>query len=95
MARKKSLIYPRIYLRLFNEKNEGRLYHGSTTRFRRFYQKLVRARFLKCTIQVLYGYHIDNFGKKVMFENRAVCYDRNEAKKMLMIFLETKPEDLD
>ena len=85
----------RINLTIIDKNNNKTYYYGPSTRWRRFYSTIASAVAQKYIIRVSYGRHIDNFGKKTLFFNKAICDNKKDAKEVLSAFLEIKPDELD
>jgi len=86
--------YPYIRLTYFDNKGQKRYRYAPKTRSRRIVSLLASAKTPHFVILVQYGIHEDCFGKKVMFDNEAECFNRRDAKGVLRDFLEIKPEEL-
>jgi len=84
----------KIYLTTIDKNNNRRYYHATSDKFRRIYSRIASADAVKFIIRVVYGKFLDNFRKKVVFDNEAICSNKKDANETLKTFLEIKPEEL-
>jgi hypothetical protein len=84
----------KIYLTTIDKNNNRRHYHATSDKFRRIYSRIASADAVKFIIKVVYGKFLDNFKKKVIFDNKAICSNKKDTAETLRTFLEIKPEEL-
>jgi hypothetical protein len=61
---------------------------GNKDNWRKIYGKLASAVGDKYLVRVEYGYDMDIFGKRVMFDNEYIGNNLSEAKQALAAFIE-------
>ncbi len=84
----------KIYLTTIDKNNNRRHYHATSDGFRRIYSRIASADAVKFIIRVVYGKFLDDFRRKVVFDNEAICSDKKDTAETLKTFLEIKPEEL-